>query len=156
MSEVKTIGQVIKSPGNLKNGDIYNGKIINLAVDKVYRNPIDTFLLLLKSTRFQAILGYAIAGIIINLIPELAPARAFINQLWVLVVAFIVGRSVEDALLVWKNNQDPDVIKEAEQLEAIAKHFWEIFNKNLLNNADQTPAEQPDTPTTEPNVETPA
>ena len=148
MSEVKNVDQIIKAPGNLKSGDIYNGKVINLAVDKEYRTPIDTLMLLLKSTRFQALLGYLIAGILIYLIPELASAKVFINNFSIVVIAFIVGRSVEDAIGVWKSNKDTLPVDQNKNIEEMAGIFWDLFNQKLLNDNPPTPVEEPpvDTP----------
>ena len=64
----------------MKDGDIVNDKVVKLAVDKEYRTILSTLGLLLKSTRFQAIFWYTAAGIIVYAVPQLAPARTFINQ----------------------------------------------------------------------------
>lgn len=147
MSEVQNIGQVIKSPGNLKSGDIYNGKVINLAVDKQYRTPLDTLMLLLKSTRFQALLGYLIAGVLINLIPELAPAKQFIGEASVVLIAFIVGKSFEDAIGVWKANKDTLPTDPSKDVEEMANIFWDLFNQKLLNDSQTPPTDTPPTDT---------
>jgi hypothetical protein len=143
MSEMLETYKVIKSPSNVKDGDIVNGKVVKLAVDKEYRTALGTFLLLFKSTRFQAIAAYTIAGLIVNLVPDLASARPFINQVaFVLVAVFIAGKSLEDAATAWKGVEkepppiSPDI---TDKLPEMAKIFWDLFNEKLLSqeNGDQ-------------------
>lgn len=147
--------KIIKSPSNIKDGDVVNGKIVNLAVDKEYRTASTTFLLLLKSTRFQAILVYVLVGLLVNLVPDLASARPFINQgAFVLIAVFVGGKSIEDAVKAWKGVESDKTIKdEADKIPEMAKIFWDLFNERLLAD-NQENAPEPEETTPSPTVGT--
>lgn len=137
MQEILETYKVIKSPSNIKDGDIVNGKVVKLAVDKEYRTALGTFLLLFKSTRFQAIVAYTIAGLIVNLVPGLESAKPFINQgAFLLIAVFIAGKSLEDAATAWKGVEkepSPPVAPDlADKIPEMAKIFWDLFNEKLL------------------------
>ena len=148
MTEILETYKVIKSPSNIKSGDIVNGKVVKLSVDKEYRTPVETFLLLFKSTRFQAIVAYIAAGLIVNLVPGLEGARSFINQgAFLLVAVFVAGKSLEDAATAWKGvEKDPPPVSPdiTDKLPEMAKIFWDLFNEKLLSqeNNDQ-PVNEP-------------
>ena len=163
MSDVLETYKVIKSPSNIKDGDIVNGKVVKLAVDKEYRTTSGTLLLLLKSTRFQAIIAYMVVGLIVNLVPDLASARPFINQVaFLLVAVFVGGKSLEDAATAWKGvEKDPPKVPDVAvtpdltaHLPEMANIFWDLFNQKLLADNQAASEDVTINPPAQPNVGT--
>lgn len=100
----------------VKDGDIVEGKSIDLRVDKEYRTIITTFLLLPKSRRvIIAVAAFLISGFV-AMVPQLEPFKEYIGQFVTMAILLILGISAEDVVAmaskVWANNKNANIEEE--------------------------------------------
>lgn len=104
---------VVERPKVVKNGDIVNGKVVDMRRDKQYRNPLSTVLLLFNSRRFLVLIVTILVTGLITLVPELAALEEQIGLIVIASISLILGLSAEDAITAWKQHEStiPDDFK---------------------------------------------
>lgn len=133
-------------PVRARNGDIVNGKVIDLRVDKEYRTVGSTILLLFKSRRFLVLISAIITSVIISLIPELAPLQEHLPAIIISGLGLILSIGVEDAINAWNSNKDslPKDLRgliEETSLTLINEVLEEAFGDKTENSENENTAE---------------
>jgi hypothetical protein len=104
----------------IKDGDVLEGKVIDLRVDKQHRTILSTVLLLPRSRRVLiGVVAFLVAGIV-SAIPALQPFESFIGEFLSMAALLIAGLSVEDIVSVgaksWHDNKNVDLEGEVTEI----------------------------------------
>lgn len=126
---------------NVQNGDVVEGRVVDLSRDKEFRTVLTTLGLLFNSRRFIVLLGTIFVTIIVSLFPELEILEENLVYIVTTAVALIGGLSIEDAANAVSKNRDTTPESLRDQIEELVTIGIDEFLDEAFSNREDASGE---------------